>query len=809
MQIAVIEKGHREYIWDQFNIHSGFKGNIVCFVEETSKDDWNKIPVKTLEELKDLSYDAVFIAIEDNHYLSLLLEKLHERRITNIYILRLFVLQTHSAFIQGTSFDESCVDKIRNWEEKPYLVHLETHVCDNCNLNCVACNNYAPFVKGQSETNIEQFEQDLRSLSSIYRIGRFFLLGGEPLLAPQLCLSMICLVRKYFPNVELRVLTNATLVTKMTNEFWEIVRDNGVIIHISLYPPVRESINDIEAVLRKNEITYTVFRVMTHFIKRLTRFPLEDEAENNKRCLSAGCHFLREGTIAKCPASVLVGNMDSKLKYNDVTEIDKITDAYEAISVLNGPCELCKNCSVSRQELIEWKMIGFSPQKEDWFIEDRLTLNNRLLAKKNEELLEENALLKESVSELQKEVNFEKEGLNRTEAELHEAECKIDRIKENEIKLKSQIRMLSNQLSIANNEITHINNSLSNRLGLVLTWIPRKVRKLLKSIISINHKLKRIKKIFTETVLEGYKVYSKIIERYGADAIILGNAIKGTGDYYICGQYLRSWLNQNGINNYVFITLPGSQKAVTLLFSIYKNHTYEVSFKEGLQLRALRGFAGTDKQNFIFLDHQFPFPNNPFHNIRTKNMMGFHGWNIHDFYLYFGFGVDKVLEKDNPLFIEDNSLLLGETIKEGKTALLSPYSESNKDEFGISSDFWIKLAEKLNELGYLVYTNCANNEEPIVGTKGLFIPFINVVPFMNRAGLFIGFRSGLCDMVSSSACKKIIIHNYKTFFWPDGESISYTGLKNMGLCDDAVELMMTDKNGAEIFETIISEVMKG
>ena len=172
MQIAVIEKGHREYIWDQFHVHSGFKGKIVCFVEEISKEDWNKIPIKTIEQLKDISFDAVFIAIEDNHFLSLLLEKLHENRITNIYILRLFVLQTHSAFIQGTSFDENCIDKITDWDEKPYLVHLETHVCDNCNLNCVACNNYAPFVKEQTETNIEQFELDLQRLSTIYRIGK-------------------------------------------------------------------------------------------------------------------------------------------------------------------------------------------------------------------------------------------------------------------------------------------------------------------------------------------------------------------------------------------------------------------------------------------------------------------------------------------------------------------------------------------------------------------------------------------------------------------------------------------------------------
>ena len=66
--------------------------------------------------------------------------------------------------------------------------------------------------------------------------------------------------------------------------------------------------------------------------------------------------------------------------------------------------------------------------------------------------------------------------------------------------------------------------------------------------------------------------------------------------------------------------------------------------------------------------------------------------------------------------------------------------------------------------------------------------YAEIVPFLDRAGMFIGIRSGLCDIVATSRCRKIILHTYRAKWWPDGKSIAYTGLNHMGLCDDAIEL---------------------
>lgn len=233
MRIAVItEPNNRQYVADVFEKHpdSGMELATV-FTQKPQEDIDNAI----LDGLKSTVYDRVLLAIRNNHSLSRLLTALHDAGVSSVFAIRLFALDTKMDFIDGGEFAADGVDKIPAANEKPYLVHLETHVCDHCNLNCKACNNFSPFIKTPHVTDTARFEEDLGRLSELFsNIGRFFLLGGEPLLAPETCCEMVRMTRRYFPGTELRVLTNATLVTKMGQEFWACLRENNVIIHMAL-----------------------------------------------------------------------------------------------------------------------------------------------------------------------------------------------------------------------------------------------------------------------------------------------------------------------------------------------------------------------------------------------------------------------------------------------------------------------------------------------------------------------------------------------------------------------------------------------
>ncbi len=868
MRIAVIEQGHRQYLMDTFAQHSEFPVEIACFVEQNPKvQTYQSIRVIPLSELKGSGCEAVLVAVSHNHHLSRLLTWLHDEKIEDIYVIRLFALDTHADFIMGTSFDTACVDKMPGLDEKPYLVHLESHVCDHCNLNCKVCNNFSPFVTERRVADTVQFERDLQQLAGLFsNIGRFFLLGGEPLLEPEHCCQMIRIVRRYFPGTELRLLTNALLISKMDPEFWDCLRENNVIVHISVYPPVVNQLVKIEAILQSQNVKYLLARKVEKFVKRLTLFPFEDAEFNNDRCGSAGCHYLRSGILAKCPDGLLVGNMASaldcscgSLQDGSVIDIAGQDDPWDVIHRLDSPCDLCKRCSCRRLEAITWEPVNSFPDPADWLIENRLEYEKQVLseqlrgevekrestevklkdashiaAKREEELRRAEQRVKElseslrkkelalstaeqNICELKQTIASREDEMQKAQQELRNWHTKFDQI-------NGKFRNKERQFNEVNGELNAVQSSLSFRLGRALTWLPRKFRGGARCLKE--HGLKYTLKLFLEKVAEkilpesfiklnrafqnavlaGYHIYSDLILRYGDDVTILRCAPFGTGDYYFCGMYLNAWLKKHGVTNYVFITMLGAQKAVTELFSVYKSHTVPL---DGMLLRNMRsfyGFVGPNGSNYFFLDHQITAPMSI-----TFPLMGYRNLTILDFYLYYGLGLGRDSYEDMPEFEKDptkiNAWFYQYNLVPGETIMLSPYSASNEGYLP-PEEFWENLAGQLIELGYYVCTNCAGAEKPIRGTTGLCIPYKEIVPFLDCAGAFIGVRSGLCDIIATSKCKKLVIHTYRNRFWPDGNSIAYTGLVNMGLCDDAVEMEYEEGREENILEQIMETIIE-
>jgi hypothetical protein len=62
---------------------------------------------------------------------------------------------------------------------------------------------------------------------------------------------------------------------------------------------------------------------------------------------------------------------------------------------------------------------------------------------------------------------------------------------------------------------------------------------------------------------------------------------------------------------------------------------------------------------------------------------------------------------------------------------------------------------------------------------------------MDAAGYFIGVRSGLCDVISTSSCKKVILYEKDGLFYKASQ-YEYFSLEKMGLCNDAIEIEYRD-----------------
>lgn len=411
------------------------------------------------EQLKQKEYDILLIAIYENRWLSRLLTFLHEIHVDMVYVLRTFTIQKRLSFVktegalQKNCFVDGFVDEVNLNAGKPYLVHLETHVVDHCNFNCKACNNFSPFVKEPKYANLESFSQDIRSLSEKFsQIGRFFLLGGEPLLDADRCCEMVRIYRKYFQDGEVRVLTNASLILSMKKDFWNCMREHNVIIHISLYPPMKEKIDQIINKIEKEDVDYIIHREVSSFHAHWTLSKIEDAEYNNEHCGSGGCHFLRDGYIYKCPDSKMIGELSDtigisrdSLETKDAQAINSAIDGWAIIKKLDSPIDMCKTCNFRYLKSIEWEIAGKDLNINDWIISSSFEIENDKLHQENDKLHQEN-----------------------------------NKLHQENTKLCSDNHGLKCELKELAGELYRTNNSKSMKIGLLMTWAPRKIQSFFK-----------------------------------------------------------------------------------------------------------------------------------------------------------------------------------------------------------------------------------------------------------------------------------------------------------------------------------------
>lgn len=95
-------------------------------------------------------------------------------------------------------------------------------------------------------------------------------------------------------------------------------------------------------------------------------------------------------------------------------------------------------------------------------------------------------------------------------------------------------------------------------------------------------------------------------------------------------------------------------------------------------------------------------------------------------------------------------------VQRGRTVLISP--EAVSCSIDASEEDWLNIADMLEKKGFRVFFNCGNNL--MYGTyPKVFLSLRETLIFTHYAGYFIGFRSGLCDVISAfSDCRQIIVY---------------------------------------------------
>jgi organic radical activating enzyme len=183
------------------------------------------------------------------------------------------------------------------------LLRFDVHIADHCNLNCKCCVTFSP-IAPKYFLEKESFEKDCARLAELSggKLEDISLLGGEPLLHPEITV-ITKIARKYFPETDIEILTNGTLLLKMDACFWDCCRENSIKVTITKYP-VKIDIPAIKEAARKSGVKLNILyedNERSFYYKPLNVLWNNNLKNNFIRCWYANrCINLRNGRLFSC-----------------------------------------------------------------------------------------------------------------------------------------------------------------------------------------------------------------------------------------------------------------------------------------------------------------------------------------------------------------------------------------------------------------------------------------------------------------------------------------------------------------------------
>ena len=252
-----------------------------------------------------------------------------------------------------------------------FLPYIEYHIADHCNLNCHACGHCSSLVREPVFPVLEKFTKDFEQLHKfIDDIGIIRIMGGEPLLNPDIN-EYVKLNRKLYPFADIRVVTNAILLPKMPESFFETLRACNVSVDISVYPPMRSKIPGIQNLLQSKGVKVGIgSSPRDEFFKTKCLKPVSNIREAFfKNCTGKVCNTIYDGKIAVCLGPFTNKYFNAYFNQNLPTDgtldlYDNSTTTEKIVRHLLRPIKSCAHCG--KTQIIKWKPVKYPVELSDW-----------------------------------------------------------------------------------------------------------------------------------------------------------------------------------------------------------------------------------------------------------------------------------------------------------------------------------------------------------------------------------------------------------------------------------------------------------
>lgn len=224
------------------------------------------------------------------------------------------------------------------------LFALEVNAVLHCNLCCVGCSHASP-VSEKAFSDPDQVGRDMAALASAVTVEQLRVLGGEPLLHPQLP-ELLRAIRGSGISGRIGVITNGTRL-HLTSWEWLMHTDE---VYVSCYPGANvrpEALAELEhrcRRLRKELVVrhYHSFRLV-HPARPLGSAEAAAVFDTCQLAHSGSCHTVHAGHLYLCPPSAppAVAAPDERCA---LTPVQGLRERLERFLARRQPLSACREC---------------------------------------------------------------------------------------------------------------------------------------------------------------------------------------------------------------------------------------------------------------------------------------------------------------------------------------------------------------------------------------------------------------------------------------------------------------------------------
>lgn len=339
------------------NIKNVEQQNLIeAVIDSNKKGIWNGYNIVELNSLS--KNEIIVITVKIPQLIKDIKDELKKNGFNNIYYFN--GRKTYTDFLK-----DSCTF-IKEWGDA-VIPQVEMHISDYCNLNCKGCTHYSALFEKKLPDYNEQIKDIIKLKNKCSHIIRFYILGGEPFLNPNIKEYLNALVQ-ILPETDVWIVTNGLLIMSLPEDVLRLISDLKVVVSISEYEPTHKVIDKIKNKLDKYNISYDIrkYERKQKFIKPLS---LSDNSIYNNICISDGCVNIWHGKIARCPSLMYIDKLNSyfgvSFPNEGIMNLDDCPNDAELVRALNQKVPLCKHCVDNK---MEWKQCDMNNIKLEDFV---------------------------------------------------------------------------------------------------------------------------------------------------------------------------------------------------------------------------------------------------------------------------------------------------------------------------------------------------------------------------------------------------------------------------------------------------------